>query len=81
MIIYGVRNRSKAAWQAPAPCRQCGAATVHTGIQSRRWLTLFFIPVIPLWQRRRLYCNRCGLATKPTRAEWEALRRQQIALS
>jgi len=79
MIIYGVRNRTHTTWQAPAPCRRCGATTVHTGVQSRRWLTLFFIPVIPLWQRCRLYCNRCGLATTPTRAVWEALRCQRIA--
>jgi hypothetical protein len=33
-------------------------------MESKRWLTLFFIPVIPLGGNFLIRCNLCGLTLK-----------------
>jgi hypothetical protein len=37
---------------------------MQNAVESQRWFTLFFIPVIPLGTRYTLRCGVCGLATK-----------------
>jgi hypothetical protein len=37
---------------------------MHNAIESRRWFTLFFIPVIPLGGNFVVRCGVCGLTSK-----------------
>jgi hypothetical protein len=37
---------------------------MFTAIVSKRWFTLFFIPVIPLGSIHLIRCNLCGLTLK-----------------
>ena len=47
-FLFGVRTKSKPINQIQYPCSNCKRTTVFTAIESKRWFTLFFIPVIPL---------------------------------
>jgi len=37
---------------------------MHNAVESQKWFTLFFIPVIPLGSNYVVRCGVCGLATK-----------------
>jgi hypothetical protein len=37
---------------------------MHIAVESQRWFTLFFIPVIPLGCNYVVRCGVCGLTTK-----------------
>jgi hypothetical protein len=63
-FLFGVRSRAKAIAQVDRPCNKCGRSTVQTAIESKRYFTLFFIPVIPLGGSHIVRCNLCGLTLK-----------------
>jgi len=64
-FLIGVRTKAKAIAQVERPCTKCARSTVQTAVETRRWLTLFFIPVIPLGGPQRVVrCNLCGLTLK-----------------
>jgi len=33
-------------------------------MESKRWFTMFFVPVIPLGSKHLIRCNLCGLTLK-----------------
>src|SRR5258708_5048159 len=60
-FLIGVRTKAKAVAQVDRPCTKCARSTVQTAVETHRWLTLFFVPVIPLGGKTRLvHCNLCG---------------------
>jgi hypothetical protein len=63
-FLFGVRNKAKAIGQTERPCAKCARSTMYTAIQSQRWFTLFFIPVIPLGSSYVVRCNLCGSTLK-----------------
>jgi hypothetical protein len=64
-FLIGVRTKAKAVGQVEGPCSKCARPTVQTAVEVRRWLTLFFIPVIPLGGASHVVrCNLCGLNVK-----------------
>jgi zinc-ribbon family len=64
-FLIGVRTKAKAIGQTQRGCTKCTRPTVHTAVEVRRWLTLFFIPVIPLGGNSYVVrCNLCGLSLK-----------------
>jgi zinc-ribbon family len=64
-FLIGVRSKAKAIGQVQRGCTKCTRATVHTAVEARKWLTLFFIPVIPLGGNNYVVrCNLCGLTLK-----------------
>lgn len=64
-FLIGVRSKAKAIGQVQQGCTKCARATVHTAVETRKWLTLFFIPVVPLGGNNYVVrCNLCGLTTK-----------------
>lgn len=64
-FLIGVRTKAKAVGQVQRGCTKCTRPTVHTAVETRRWLTLFFIPVIPLGGNNYVVrCNLCGLTLK-----------------
>lgn len=65
-FLFGVRTKSKPINQIQYRCSNCKRVTVFTAMESKRWFTLFFIPVIPLGGNFLIRCNLCGLTLKCT---------------
>jgi hypothetical protein len=63
-FLFGARTKAKAIGQVERPCSKCARSTVFTAIESKRWFTFFFIPVIPLGGSHLVRCNLCGLTLK-----------------
>ena len=64
LFLFGLRTKAKPTGQLEYPCSKCARTTMHTSIESKRWFTLFFIPVIPLGGNHLIRCNLCGLTLK-----------------
>lgn len=60
-FLFGTRRNAKMLAQVDRPCAKCGRSTMHAIVQTKRWFTLFFIPVIPLGSNFAMRCNLCGL--------------------
>ncbi len=71
-FLFGFRRKAKAVGQMDRQCSKCSRSTIHTAIESKRWFTLFFIPVIPLGSDLAVRCNVCGLTLKG----WPELKEQ-----
>jgi hypothetical protein len=65
-FLLGVRTKGKSLGQLERSCSKCARPTVHQAVETRRWFTLFFIPVIPLGGNQVVRCGVCGLTTKGT---------------
>jgi hypothetical protein len=64
-FLIGVRTKAKTIGQMERACTKCARPTMQTKIQTRKWLTLFFIPTIPLSGNDNVVrCNLCGLTVK-----------------
>ena len=63
-FLFGMRAKTKPIKQIQYPCSKCNRSTVFTAMESKRWFTLFFIPVIPLGGNFLIRCNLCGLTLK-----------------
>jgi len=64
-FLIGVRAKAKAIAQVDRSCTKCARSAVQTAVETRRWLTLFFISLIPLGGPTRVVrCNVCGLRLK-----------------
>ncbi len=64
-FLIGVRTKAMGIAQVERPCTKCARNTVQTAIETKKWLTLFFIPTIPLGGATRLVkCNLCSLTLK-----------------
>ena len=64
-FIAGTRRTGKAIGQFAGSCRNCSRATAHTAVRVSRFITLFFIPLIPIGQSYLIVCNVCGLKLAP----------------
>jgi len=64
LFLLGVRTKAKPVGQVERSCTKCARPTVHVAVETRRWFTLFFIPVIPLGSNHFTKCGVCGLTTK-----------------
>jgi transcription elongation factor Elf1 len=74
MIIWGFRSRGKALGQRMLNCPNCHRDAMTAAYQSRRWFTLFFIPVFPIGAKRTLArCGLCGYQYQVDNAQAEAL--------
>jgi len=63
-FFFGVRTKNTPIRQIYYPCSKCSHQTMFTAMETKRWFTLFFIPVIPLGGRHLIRCNLCGLTLK-----------------
>ena len=63
-FLFGMRTKSTPIKQIQYPCPKCAHTTMFTAMESKRWFTLFFIPLIPLGGRFLIRCNFCGLILK-----------------
>ena len=65
-FLIGMRTKAKAISQQERPCTKCVRPTMHAMVETKKWFTLFFIPVIPLGGNYFARCGVCGLNTKCT---------------
>ncbi len=65
-FLFGVRTKAKAIAQQERACTKCVRPTVHAIVETKKWFTLFFVPVIPLGGNFFTRCGVCGLNTKCT---------------
>lgn len=63
MIIYGSKLVKLSSTPIPLPCLGC-KHEMQNIIMARTFLTLFFIPVVPLRKKAFLQCQKCGGETK-----------------
>jgi zinc-ribbon family len=63
-FLFGMRTKAKAIAQQERACTKCVRPTMHALVETKKWFTLFFIPVIPLGGSLFARCGVCGLSTK-----------------
>jgi len=59
-IIWGRRWKTIPLGQLAYPCSHCGGST-FTAVVEKGFITLFFVPLIPIGRRYMIGCNVCGL--------------------
>jgi len=65
-FIAGLTTRVKAVDVGSFQCPHEQAARRYQHLRQRRWLTLFFVPVLPIGQAREwVQCEGCGGAYEP----------------
>lgn len=72
MIVYGYRTRNKVMGQTDYACPKCQQATAHTVVRSRRWMTLFWVPIFPITKNSIARCSACGQQSKVENAQADA---------
>jgi predicted RNA-binding Zn-ribbon protein involved in translation (DUF1610 family) len=60
MLIFGMRRKSYITGHITKKCPHCGVTCAQTQVTSKRFFTLFFIPLIPLGSSRFTTCTSCG---------------------
>ena len=80
LIIFGMRSKVKDMGTLLVVCRRCNTPAANRLMRIDRWITLFFIPVIPVSKKYRLTCTFCGGTTsisKQDALQFEAAAQQQ----
>ncbi|MHB8219707.1 MAG: DUF2510 domain-containing protein, partial [Acidimicrobiales bacterium] len=62
-ILFGYRRRSTGQGVVLRECDRCGRMGQHVLVTTTTWLTLFFVPVVPLPRSHRLVCRQCQKKT------------------
>jgi hypothetical protein len=65
-FLIGIRTKAKAIAQQERACTKCLRPTMQAIVQTKKWFTLFFVPVIPLGGNFFARCGVCGLNAKCT---------------
>jgi len=60
LIIFGMRSKVKNLGTMLVVCRLCNTPAANRLIRVDRWLTLFFIRIVPVSRKYRLTCTFCG---------------------
>ena len=71
-IIYGGRSRNKVLGQKEITCSRCQRPSYHAVVRTRRWFTLYFIPLIPMYKRTIIRCNLCGFQSQIDNSQADA---------
>lgn len=73
LLIFGWRRYTKMLGSSTLDCDRCDQCSCHVVSESVTWLTLFFVPVIPLSKRYSLCCTHCRMTTPTTKQFAEEL--------
>lgn len=65
-FLFGMRTKANPVGQVEHSCSKCSRPTMHAIVETKRFFTLFFIPVIPLGGNQFARCGVCGLTKKCT---------------
>ncbi len=79
MIIFGWRSKGETEWSGLLNCAACDRWTNHFGIKVNRYFTLFFVPVLPLWNDTKVVCGLCLAERRLLPAEFQAIKQVAIA--
>ena len=60
LIIWGLRVIYRTLGRGVFFCRRCGGDREYRHRAGRRFVTVFFIPLIPLPETYRATCDGCG---------------------
>jgi hypothetical protein len=60
LFIFGMRRKSYITGHVTKACPHCGVTCSQTQIMSKRFFTVFFIPLIPLGTSHFTTCTSCG---------------------
>jgi uncharacterized Zn finger protein len=50
--------------QLQYPCAHCQQNSFHAVVRSRKWMTVFWIPIFPITKATTARCNLCGFQEK-----------------
>jgi zinc-ribbon family len=67
IILFGFRRRAARLATIFVMCGACRTPAAHALTRTRRYFTLFFIPVIPLGSKYFTTCTMCGHGTQITK--------------
>jgi hypothetical protein len=67
IILFGFRRRASRLATIFVMCAACRTPAAHALTRTRRYFTLFFVPVIPLGTKYFTTCTMCGHATQITK--------------
>ncbi len=65
-ILFGFRRRSARLGAVFAMCQFCHTPAAQQVVRTRRYFTLFFVPVIPLGSSYATTCTMCGRSSRIT---------------
>jgi hypothetical protein len=67
IILFGFRRKSARLATIFVMCARCHTPAAHALNRTRRYFTLFFIPIIPLGTKYFTTCTMCGHVTQITK--------------
>jgi hypothetical protein len=67
IILFGFRRRAARLATIFVMCGSCRTPAAHALTRTRRYFTLFFVPVIPLGSKYFTTCTMCGHGTQITK--------------
>ena len=67
IILFGFRRRATRLATIFVMCAYCHTPAAHALTRTRKYFTVFFIPVIPLGTKYFTTCTMCGRATQITK--------------
>ncbi|HEY8479551.1 MAG TPA: TerB family tellurite resistance protein [Spirillospora sp.] len=60
LLVFGLTAMSRTVGGGTFHCPQCGGDRAYRRRAGRRWLTVFFVPVVPLWRLgEAVECRTC----------------------
>jgi zinc-ribbon family len=67
IILFGFRRKAARLATIFVMCGACRTPAAHALTRTRRYFTLFFVPVIPLGSKYFTTCTMCGHGTQITK--------------
>jgi hypothetical protein len=67
IILFGFRRKASRLATIFVMCGHCHTPAAHALTRTRRYFTLFFIPIIPLGTKYFTTCTMCGAVTQITK--------------
>jgi hypothetical protein len=67
IILFGFRRKATRLATIFVMCAYCHTPAAHALTRTRRYFTLFFVPVIPLGTKYFTTCTMCGHGTQITK--------------
>lgn len=64
ILIFGLRSARSVIAVVPLDCRHCNVRADQRVVQRVLRLTVFFIPILPVWTSYLLQCSNCATETK-----------------
>jgi hypothetical protein len=64
VILYGWVRRGILLATKMDFCTGCGAVTTHGIFRIATIVTIFFVPILPIWVSHALICSQCGTRRK-----------------